>query len=276
MADALDIVPTRRYLCCHRRAVHARSTRSTSSSPRPAGRPRCIAAAERFVMIPDLFNYWLTGEVCCEYTDASTTQLMNPRTRTWAVDLMERLNLPARLAAPIVEAGSIIGPIRADVAARQCAGRHARHRVGLARHGICRRGDYGARRHRVHQLRHLVARRHRARRAGPDATRDAAEFLERGGRRGYHAIAEERDGPLAAAGMPAIVGAAGSPVHVWRADGRGRAGAGVPPPCRSGRCVVREPRRHAGRDRSFSAGEPISQLRPRPGATRAPSSTAWR
>jgi rhamnulokinase len=79
--------------------------------------PARIAAARRFVMIPDLFNYWLTGEVCCEFTDASTTQLMNPQTRTWAVDLMDRLNLPARLAAPIVEAGSIIGPILADVAA---------------------------------------------------------------------------------------------------------------------------------------------------------------
>ncbi len=79
--------------------------------------PSPVEAAERFVMIPDLFNYWLTGEVFCEYTDASTTQLINPRTRTWATELMERLNLPARLAAPIVEAGSIIGPIRSDVAA---------------------------------------------------------------------------------------------------------------------------------------------------------------
>ena len=74
-----------------------------------------IAAADRFIMIPDLFNYWLSGRVCCEYTDASTTQLIDPRTRTWAADLMQRLNLPVRLAAPIVEAGSIIGPIRADI-----------------------------------------------------------------------------------------------------------------------------------------------------------------
>ena len=79
--------------------------------------PALIDAAHRFVMMPDLFNYWLTGEVCCEYTDASTTQLMNPRTRAWANDLMERLNLPRQLAAPIVEPGSIIGPIAADVAA---------------------------------------------------------------------------------------------------------------------------------------------------------------
>ena len=79
--------------------------------------PSILDAAQRFVMIPDLFNYWLTGEILCEYTDASTTQLMNPRTRTWSADLMKRLKLPARLAAPIVEPGSIIGPIRADVAA---------------------------------------------------------------------------------------------------------------------------------------------------------------
>jgi rhamnulokinase len=83
--------------------------------------PSILDAAERFVMIPDLFNYWLTGEILCEYTDASTTQLMNPRTRTWSADLMKRLKLPALLAAPIVEPGSIIGPIRADVAAGSSA-----------------------------------------------------------------------------------------------------------------------------------------------------------
>lgn len=78
--------------------------------------PSPLDAAKRFVMIPDLFNYWLTGELLCEYTDASTTQLINPRTRRWASDLMERFGIPARLAAPIVEAGSIIGPIKPDVA----------------------------------------------------------------------------------------------------------------------------------------------------------------
>ena len=78
--------------------------------------PKLVDAARRFVMIPDLFNYWLTGEIVCEYTDASTTQLMNPRTRTWSADLMARLKLPARLAAPIVEAGTLIGPVLSDVA----------------------------------------------------------------------------------------------------------------------------------------------------------------
>jgi rhamnulokinase len=74
--------------------------------------PGLLDAAHRFVMMPDLFNYWLTGEMVCEYTDASTTQLINPKTRTWAVDLMDRFELPVRLAAPIVEPGSLLGAIR--------------------------------------------------------------------------------------------------------------------------------------------------------------------
>ena len=73
--------------------------------------PALLAAAERFVMMPDLFNYWLTGEVRCELTDASTSQLVNPVTRSWATALMDRLGLPARLAAPLIEPGSVIGPL---------------------------------------------------------------------------------------------------------------------------------------------------------------------
>lgn len=74
--------------------------------------PELLDAAHRFVMMPDLFNYWLTGEMVCEYTDASTTQLIDPKTRTWAFDLFERFNLPARIAPPIVEPGSLLGAIR--------------------------------------------------------------------------------------------------------------------------------------------------------------------
>jgi rhamnulokinase len=121
MADALDIVSRDDIYAATGVQFMPINTiyQLFAATRQPASR---IDAAEHFVMIPDLFNHWLTGKVCCEYTDASTTQLMNPRTRTWAVDLMERLNLPTRLAAPIVEAGSIIGPIRADVAGGALAG----------------------------------------------------------------------------------------------------------------------------------------------------------
>ena len=78
--------------------------------------PRLLAAADRFLMMPDLFNLWLTGIAVAEFTNATTTQLIDARTRTWSLPLMARINVPARLAPPLVEAGSIIGPLLPRVA----------------------------------------------------------------------------------------------------------------------------------------------------------------
>lgn len=77
--------------------------------------PNILAAAEKLIMIPDLFHYWMTGNAVCEYTDASTTQFMNPVTRKWAVDLLDQLGLPSRLPAEIVEAGSVVGHLLPDI-----------------------------------------------------------------------------------------------------------------------------------------------------------------
>lgn len=73
--------------------------------------PILLRTAEHLVTVPDLFNYWLTGKAVCEFTNATTTQLVNPLTRTWATELMERLELPSSLPSPIVEPGSVIGPL---------------------------------------------------------------------------------------------------------------------------------------------------------------------
>src|SRR5437660_15558 len=64
--------------------------------------PALLKAAQHFVMIPDLFNYWLTGRAVCEYTNATTTQLVNLVTRTWATELITRLELPTQLLTEIV------------------------------------------------------------------------------------------------------------------------------------------------------------------------------
>jgi rhamnulokinase len=80
--------------------------------------PRLLAAAERLVMIPDLFHYWLTGNAVCEFTAATTTQFVNPTTRGWAADLMDRLGLPADLPARIVEPGSVVGKLLPGIARR--------------------------------------------------------------------------------------------------------------------------------------------------------------
>jgi rhamnulokinase len=78
--------------------------------------PAIIQAARHLLTIPDLFHYWLTGTAVCEYTNATTTQMVNPVKREWATSLMERLDLPVRLPAALVEPGSILGTLRPEVA----------------------------------------------------------------------------------------------------------------------------------------------------------------
>ena len=73
--------------------------------------PTILAAAKQLVTIPDLFHYWLTGNAVCEFTNATTTQLVDPRKRAWATDLIERIGLRPDLPAPIVEPGTIIGTL---------------------------------------------------------------------------------------------------------------------------------------------------------------------
>ena len=78
--------------------------------------PSILSAAKHFLTIPDLFHYWLTGNPVCEFTNASTTQLVDPRRRMWATDLFGRLGLRSDLPAPIVEPGTVIGPLLPSVA----------------------------------------------------------------------------------------------------------------------------------------------------------------
>lgn len=77
--------------------------------------PQLLRSAMHLVMMPDLFNFWLTGNAVCEFSNATSTQMVNPKTRNWATKLMERLELSASLPAPIVEPGSRIGTLRGGV-----------------------------------------------------------------------------------------------------------------------------------------------------------------
>ncbi|MDB5295204.1 MAG: pentulose/hexulose kinase [Phycisphaerales bacterium] len=76
-----------------------------------------LAAAETMLFVPDLFNYLFTGVAKAEASIASTSQMVDPRTGTWATGLLERVGIPTRLLPPIVPSGTVIGPLRADVAA---------------------------------------------------------------------------------------------------------------------------------------------------------------
>ncbi len=78
--------------------------------------PSLLAAAKQVVTIPDLFNYWLTGNAVCEFTNATTTQMVDPVKRVWAADLINKLGLRPELPAAIVEPGSVIGKLLPEVA----------------------------------------------------------------------------------------------------------------------------------------------------------------
>src|ERR1700730_7972985 len=79
--------------------------------------PKILDAAKCLLTIPDLFHYWLTGNAVCEFTNATTTQMVDPFKRTWATGLMQSLELPAHLPAPIVEPGSILGSLLPEIVA---------------------------------------------------------------------------------------------------------------------------------------------------------------
>ncbi|MES5817595.1 rhamnulokinase family protein [Streptomyces sp. RG80] len=74
-----------------------------------------LTHAERLLLIPDLLTYWLTGEQGTELTNASTTQLIDPRTRAWSYDIAARLGIDLDLFAPLRQPGDPAGLLRPEV-----------------------------------------------------------------------------------------------------------------------------------------------------------------
>ncbi|MFF4488145.1 rhamnulokinase family protein [Streptomyces sp. NPDC001544] len=74
-----------------------------------------FAQARRLLLIPDLLTYWLTGEQGTELTNASTTQLIDPRTRDWSYAVAARLDVDLELFAPLRRPGDPAGLLRPDV-----------------------------------------------------------------------------------------------------------------------------------------------------------------
>jgi rhamnulokinase len=71
-----------------------------------------LDAASTMLLIPDLLNYWLTGAIGAERTNASTTQLYDVRARTWAVPLASKVGIPPRLLPPLRDPGTVVGTAR--------------------------------------------------------------------------------------------------------------------------------------------------------------------
>ena len=78
--------------------------------------------AKTFVTIPDLFNYWLSGEIANEFTNATTTQCFNPRQRAWSNAVLEAMDIPAHLFGPVTEPGTALGTLLPHIAEETGAG----------------------------------------------------------------------------------------------------------------------------------------------------------
>ena len=72
--------------------------------------------ARTLLMMPALFHYWFTGVISCEFTDASTTQFYDPRKRDWSREMLGRLGLPTEILRDVIQPGTKVGAVRADVA----------------------------------------------------------------------------------------------------------------------------------------------------------------
>ncbi len=75
-----------------------------------------INDAKTFLMMPDYLHFLLTGVKRNEYTNASTTGLLNARTREWDFDIIDKLGLKKELFKPLSQPGTLVGALKDDIA----------------------------------------------------------------------------------------------------------------------------------------------------------------
>lgn len=77
--------------------------------------PKQLASAKKLLMIPDYFHYLLTGVAAAEYTNATTTQLVNPETKSWDMELIKELGYPQKIFQRIEKPGTVLGNLTDDI-----------------------------------------------------------------------------------------------------------------------------------------------------------------
>jgi rhamnulokinase len=77
--------------------------------------PELLEQAETLLLIPDYFNYRLTGRKMTEYTNATTTQLVNPDTKAWDLELIRKLGYKESIFTPVTMAGTAVGGLKQEI-----------------------------------------------------------------------------------------------------------------------------------------------------------------
>lgn len=71
-----------------------------------------IKHADKLLFMPDLFGYLLTGNMACEYTIASTSQMLSPKSKQWSESVLDKFSIHKELFAPLTESSSFLGKYR--------------------------------------------------------------------------------------------------------------------------------------------------------------------
>ena len=86
-------------------------------------RPALLDRASTLLLMPDLLNYFLSGEKKTEYSIASTTQMLDAHSRTWSREVLDALELPAHILTDIVPTATPVGRMTEELSAELGMGR---------------------------------------------------------------------------------------------------------------------------------------------------------
>jgi rhamnulokinase len=78
--------------------------------------PDVLAKAKYLIFTADLYSYHLCGRVYCEYTLASTSQMMDMKTGRWSKEIFDKLALPIGIIPGVVKPGTIVGRLTEEAA----------------------------------------------------------------------------------------------------------------------------------------------------------------
>lgn len=77
--------------------------------------PEELKKAKHFLMIPEYFNYLLTGVIKNEYTNASTTSLVNAKSKTWDKEILKELGIPAEIFGELYMPKTTVGYLKPEI-----------------------------------------------------------------------------------------------------------------------------------------------------------------
>lgn len=78
-------------------------------------RPEQLERADCLLLMPDLFNYFLSGVKKSERSIVSTTQMSNPFAIGWAKEVVKCLGIPEKLLTEVVSTGTVLGPVQEEI-----------------------------------------------------------------------------------------------------------------------------------------------------------------